>query len=259
MGRHHIRFTFRCKLRRAVSGNGGNKTVNQDRHAHHGSAQIAAEHARDIQASHLGKHVQNVVLIRLIHLDSPANDFHFMLQSGAGKSRTTACDFRHVFVQQHCRHGGTGRGVADPHFSGDDHAVARLIEIFHHLDSGLNGLNGLFPAHGRFLDHIGSAVTDYPVPDPGMLSVHEHTDIYRNNLDAHLPGHDTDRGFAIAHIFQHLGCDLASGLADALGYHAVVRAHDDDHRFQSRDFTELRGSVDACQLGYHFFQPSHAP
>ena len=229
MGCHHVGPAGGRKLCRAVGRDGGDEAVDEDGYAHDSPADIAADHACDVQASHLGDHIEDVVLVRLVDGDGLADHFDLMLQGLAGKAGSPSGHLGRVFGEQDGGDGGAGRRVADSHLPGDDHTVPLSAELLYHLDSGDNGAICLLSCHGRLLRDISGAVAHRAVPDPGMLSVGKHADIYRDDLESLHPGHDADGGDAISHVFQHLGGHLASGLADALGYHAVVRAHDDHH------------------------------
>ena len=143
----------------------GDETIYNHRNAAGSRPDKSAAHGSQIEASHLGQHVDRISGIRSVTGDRPVDHFYFSGEGGVGQSAAAAgngCGGRPCEDGQH--RGGSGC-VSDAHFPDSQNIHAVGLRLFRGLDTDQDRPHSLLPGHRRLQIQIGRASCDAPIDD----------------------------------------------------------------------------------------------
>ena len=189
-------------------------------------AQKRAAHRGDIEAADLGKHIHDIVCLRLHPRDRSIDDLLFAGKAGIVHPAAAPYGFLRGQMQKAGKNRAGRGGIADAHFADADHIHAVLRRTMRRRAADFDGAQRLSTRHRRFTGDVFCALRDLTIVYAGADEIRVDTDIgdvqlrivmLRQHRHAGQPARKID-GLRQRYRLRRGG--------DPLLHHAVIRCED---------------------------------
>ena len=115
------------KLTGAQGSNRGDKAVDHHRTAGHGCTNERTTHSGNIKAAYLSNHIDHIVFVRLINLDSGLDNLLLFEETGICDTTPTTRHILYGCIQQNGKHRSGSGGIANAHFTNAKHVRIGIL------------------------------------------------------------------------------------------------------------------------------------